>query len=260
VVTAAGLGTETLVVVAAVVLFGGLVKGTAGFGYAVASTAVLATLVAPTVAVTLMIVPTLAANLSLARELGRDGLRSCVRRFWPYVLAATVGTLVGTALLDVVPTRPLSGLLGAFTLGYALLNQRRLPVPGRARLGEFCVEDPSTSAAVGLVSGVVFGASNVAVQVVAYVDALDLDRETFVGVLSMVLVGVSTVRVGAAAGLGLYTPDLFALSLLAAVPGLLGVAAGERLRARLPEAAVSAGVLAVLVVVGLRLLARAAGV
>lgn len=50
----------------------------------------------------------------------------------------------------------------------------------------------------------VFGASNIAVQVVADLDRLDRDRATSVGVLAMVLVGISTVRVGAAWTLGLY--------------------------------------------------------
>jgi hypothetical protein len=102
----------------------------------------------------------------------------------------------------------------------------------------------------------VFGSSNVGVQVVASLDGVNLDRTTFVGVLAMILVGISTMRVGAAAALGLYDAGgLLVLSVLAAVPGLAGVVIGGWLRERLPEATVGTGVVALLAIIGLRLLA-----
>jgi hypothetical protein len=76
----------------------------------------------------------------------------------------------------------------------------------------------------GLLSGLVFGASNVGVQVVAYLKSLDLDHATFVGVVAMVFLGISSVRVVAAGVLGLYEDgSLLALSTVAAAPGLVGV-------------------------------------
>jgi hypothetical protein len=253
--TVAGFPAATLALVLGVVAFGGLVKGVAGFGYAIASTAILATLLAPATAVVVMILPMLGANLTLLAELDRAGLRSCVARFWPFVLAAAVGTLAGMALLGAIPQRGLALGLGAFTLVYTAFEQDRVPVPGEAWLRDRCFrESTAAKAGLGLVSGLVFGAGNVAVQVVAYLDSLDLDRSTFVGVLAMVLVGVSTVRVGAAAALGLYEgggPLL--VSVLAVVPGLAGVALGGRLRSRLPERAVEVGVVVLLAVIGIRL-------
>lgn len=259
--TVGGLSLVTVAVVFAVVAVGGVVKGLVGFGYAIASTAVLATLLAPSVAVTLMIVPMMAGNLALVRELDRDGLRSCVRRFWPFVAAAATGTLAGMAVLDSLPADLLALGLGMFTLAYVLLKQDRFGVPGEAWLRRRCLVGGSVAmVGVGAAAGLVFGASNVGVQVVAYLDALDLDRPTFVGVLSMVLVGLSVVRIGAAAALGLYEGGgLLLVSVVAAVPGLVGVAAGERLRRRLSEATVGGAVLALLTVIGLRLLATFAG-
>jgi uncharacterized membrane protein YfcA len=253
-----GFETTQLAVIFGIVLFGGLVKGTAGFGYAIASTAILATYIDPTQAVVVMILPMLVGNLSLVRELDRDGFRSCVRRFWPYVAAAVVGTLAGMAVLDRVPTGPMAVALGLFVLGYVLVKQDRVALPGERWVRERCFTTGLVSkVGLGLVSGVVFGTSNVAVQVVAYLDGLSLDRSTFVGVLSMVLVGISVVRLGAAYALGLFgTEGLLAVSAVAAVPGLLGVVAGGRLRARLDEAALTVGVLALLAVIALRLLAK----
>lgn len=251
-----GLPTAHVAVLFAIVAFGGLVKGTAGFGYAVAGTGLLATILSPGNAVVVMILPVLAGNLALLRELDRDAFRSCLARFWPYLAAAVPGTLAGMALLERVPTAVVALGLGLFVAAYVLLKQGYETLPGEAWLRDRCFREGTvTNAGLGLVSGVVFGASNIGVQVVAYLDALDLDRSTFVGVLSMVLVGISTVRVAAAWQLGLYGgTDLLVVSAVAVVPGLTGIAAGRRLRVRVPAAWVEGTVLGLLGVVAVRLI------
>jgi uncharacterized membrane protein YfcA len=256
-----GFPPAMVAAVLGVVFVGGLVKGTAGFGYAIVSTAVLATLFSPTVAVVVMILPMLVGNVRLLGELDRAEIPRCLARFWPYVLAAAVGTLVGMALLGRIPRAVLAAALGAFTLAYVASSQPWVTLPGEAWVRDRCFR-PGTVAkvGVGLVSGFVFGASNAAVQIVAYLDSLDLDRSTFVGVLAMILVGISTLRLAAAWWLGLFASGstgasaLVTLSAVAAVPGLLGVAVGQRLRRRLPEHAVTAGALLLLTVIGLKLL------
>jgi uncharacterized membrane protein YfcA len=251
-----GVATDVAVVVLAVALFAGAVTGITGFGFAVVATATLASVLAPSDAVVVLILPLLATNLSLVRELDRDALRSCVRRFWPYVAAAAAGTVVGMAALGSIPAGPLKSALGALTLVYAAFTQPFVPVPGKQWLAARCfrVDGPS-KALLGFASGLLFGASNVGIQVVAYLRSLGLDRSTFVGVLGMVLLGVSTIRVGAAAALGLYgSSGLFVVSVAAAVPSVLGVAAGRRIRPALSEGTKQALTLVVLASVGVRLL------
>ena len=87
-------------------LVAGVVTGVAGFGLALVGTMALATLLAPAVAVVVMLVPILSTNVSLLGELDADGLRSCARRFWPYVLAALAGTIAGMTLLTGCPGTP----------------------------------------------------------------------------------------------------------------------------------------------------------
>lgn len=249
------LAWPTLGLVLAAVLLGGLVKGVAGFGYAVTSTALLALMLDPAAAVTVMILPTLVANVPLLAELDRDGLVSCARRFWPFVAAAVVGTLAGMAVLDWVPRPALALGLGLVTFAYVLTAQPYRELPRLTRLGDRLFRPGTrTKFWVGLASGVVFGASNIAVQVVAYLDRLDLDRATFVGVLAMVLVGISTVRVGAAWTLGLYgSGSLLALSAVTVVPGLVGVFAGGYVRPGIPERYQTAATMGLLVVIAGRL-------
>jgi uncharacterized membrane protein YfcA len=214
------------------VLFGGLVKGTVGFGYAIASTALLAVFLPPSTAVVLMILPMLAANVSLLGELDRDEFSRCLRQFWPYVLLAMSGTVLGMLLLDIVQTSLLTPALGLFTLAYVAVKQPWIALPGEEIVARYCFRrDTAVKAVLGFVSGIVSGLSNVAVQVVAYLDSLDLDRSTFVGVLAMTLVGVSGLRVGMAWTLGLYdSGNLLLYSAGLSVPGLVGVTLGGRLR------------------------------
>jgi uncharacterized membrane protein YfcA len=251
-----GLAPTVLAVVLSVVFLGGLLKGVTGFGYALASTAILAGVVLePAEAVVVMILPMLVANVVLLGELDRADIAPCVRRFWPFVAAAVVGTVAGMTLLQRLPTAPLALGLGLFTLAYVVLTQDVVRVPGKEWVAARCFQ-PGTAVkfGLGLAAGLVFGATNVAVQVVAYLDRLSLSRGLFVGVLSMVLVGISAVRIGVAWWLGLYGgADLPALSVLAVVPGLVGVGVGGRLRSRIPARVQTLGGLGLLALIGLQL-------
>jgi uncharacterized membrane protein YfcA len=244
-----------LALVFGVVLVGGLVTGVTGFGYAIVATATLASLFEPQTAVVIVIIPILAANLSLVRELDRTGLVSCVRRFWSFVALAAVGTVLGMLALSRIPGGPLSLALGLFTLGYAAVAQPWVRLPGEQWFDEFCmVETHGRKGLLGAMSGAIFGASNVGVQVVAYLESLDLDHETFVGVVAMIFLGVGVIRVAAAWLLGLYgSADLVSISVAAALPGLVGVAVGKRVRDRIPRRVQDAVVYVLLGVIGLRL-------
>ena len=243
-------------------LLAGVVTGIAGFGFALVETMALATVVDPSVAVVLMIVPILATNVSLLGELEADAIRSCSRRFWPYVVATLVGTLVGMAALESIPADPLTITLGFVTLAYVGTTQRAIPIPRRAALEDRCfVERPGMMVGLGTVSGVVFGATNVGVQVVAYVRSRDLEAGLFVGVLALVFVGINAVRVGAAVIFGLY-PSLTVgvLSVALAIPALAGVLAGRRVRPYLSKRTQRWGVLALLTLIGGRLLLGGFGI
>lgn len=249
------LNPTGLVLIGGVVFVGGLVTGVTGFGFAIVATASLASLLDPQTAVVIVIIPILAANLSLVRELGTTGLRSCVRRFWSFVLPAAVGTVAGMLVLSRLPTAPLALGLGLFTVSYAMIAQPWVQLPGEEHLEEFClVETHARKGLLGLVSGAIFGGSNVGVQVIAYLESLDLDQQTFVGVVAMIFLGIGVIRVVAAWVLGLYdSSSLLAVSVGAALPGLAGVTLGKRLRPRIPRGVQHLVVYLLLGVIGAKL-------
>jgi uncharacterized membrane protein YfcA len=246
----------------AVVLVAGAINGVAGFGFALVGTTVLATALDPAVAVVVMILPILAVNVSLVRDLSRAELRTCARRFKVLVAGAAVGTVLGMLVLDWLPARPLKAGLGVLTLSFVATSQEAVALPGREAVEDRCfVESAPAMAAVGAVSGLLFGGTNVGVQLIAYLRSCDLSHGVFVGVVAMTFLGLNAIRAGLAGALGLYpSAEIAAASLLAAVPALAGVAAGKRLRSRVGERQRRLAVLGLLAVVGVRLLVGAAGI
>jgi uncharacterized membrane protein YfcA len=256
------LSPPILAGIVAVVIFAGAINGLAGFGFALVGTMALATAMDPATAVVFMIVPILAVNLSLIRDLSVPELRTCGRRFAPLMLAALAGTLLGLVALDRVEQGPLKIGLGIVSLAFVASAQRTVPIPGLDRAKEGCfVESTPAMLGVGGVSGVLFGGTNVGVQLIAYIRSCDLSHGVFVGVVAMVFLGLNGIRIGAAAALGLYPNSTIALaSVAAAVPAFAGVAVGKRLRSTVDERHRRAGVLGLLLVIGVRLVLGGLGV
>ena len=255
------LSAELAATIVLVVAVAGAVNGVAGFGFAVVGTMVLASTLDPATAVAFMILPMFAVNVALVGDLTREELRTCGSRFAPLLVAALVGTIAGMALLDRLPEAPLRILLGLVSLGFAATAQRALPLPTPSiGTDRDLAGRPLVMAAVGAVSGVLFGATNVGVQLVAFVRSFDLSHGVFVGVVALVFVGINGLRVGAAGALGLYPDAGFALaSAAAAVPAVAGVEVGKRLRGRVSERLRRGVVLGLLTVIGVRLVLGGAG-
>lgn len=256
------LSLVAVVTMTVVVLVAGAVNGVAGFGFAIVGTMALATVIEPATAVVFMIVPIFSVNLSLVRELSASQLRTCGRRFGPLVGSALVGTVVGMAILDVLPAAPLRVGLGVVTLGFVVTAQSLVTIPGLDRATEGCfVESTPAMVGVGSVSGVLFGGTNVGVQLIAYVRSCDLSHGLFVGVVAMVFLGLNGIRVLAAGALGLYpSGGVLAASIVAVVPAIVGVSIGSRLREHVSARQREAVVLGLLAVIGVRLLLGGLGI
>lgn len=96
----AAIGGPTVALITHVILVAGTTNGLAGFGFALVGTMALATVIDPATAVVFIIIPILAVNLSLVRDLSREELRTCSRRFAPLIAAVpgAIGVAVGKRL------------------------------------------------------------------------------------------------------------------------------------------------------------------
>lgn len=254
-----GVSADVLFLLGAVVLLAGAINGVAGFGFALVGTMVLASVISPAVAVVFMILPILSVNISLVQDLSSSELRSCSQRFAPLLAAALVGTIIGMVVLNHIPERPLRVGLGVLSIGFVVSAQNLLPVPGRETAKDRCfVESRPAMVGVGAVSGLLFGGTNIGVQLIAYLRSCELSHGTFVGVVAMVFLGLNTVRVGLAGLLGLYPDPIIVLASLGAmIPAVVGVGIGKRLRSLVSEQIRRAVVLSLLTIVGLRLTSTA---
>lgn len=255
-----GFPTETVALLALIVLFAGLVTGLTGFGYALIGTVGSAAVLGPQQAVVLMIIPVFVANIPLLGELDHEQLRSCGRRFTSFIVAAAVGTILGMAVLQWIPTAALTFGLGVFTLGYVALSQDAVPIPGKGNITtNYFEQHANAQLGIGFGSGLIFGASNVGVTVIAYLDSLELRRSIFVGVVALIFLGISAIRIGAAWVLDLYGAGaLVWLSIGVAIVGLVGVEGGQRFRHLLPDRYIEGAILVLLIIIGIRLILTSA--
>lgn len=257
-----GFATEIVVLIAIIVFFAGIVTGITGFGYALIGTVGAAAVLGPQQAVVLMIIPVFVSNVPLLGELDHKQLLTCGRRFTSFIAAAVIGTILGMVILQWVPTAILMFGLGVFTLGYVAFTQDTVPIPGKGHItSNYFEQHANAQLGIGFGSGLIFGASNVGVTVVAYLDSLDLQRSIFVGVAALIFLGISSIRVGAAWILDLYGAEaLVLLSVGAAIVGLVGVESGQRIRHLLPDQYIEEAILALLIIIGIRLVLASVGI
>ncbi|MFB6284554.1 MAG: sulfite exporter TauE/SafE family protein [Halobacteria archaeon] len=250
------IAPEFVLISLVIVFFGGTVKGLVGFGANVTGTVLLAQFLDPSTAVVFMILPALLSSFPLILTLNLNGLKECLCRFYPLIIAATVGAFLGTLFQNSVPAPALRIFLGFVVVGYVLLQQHRFKLPSFTDDGylEHCFSDYNiVKVFMGLISGTVFGSSNVGIQTVVYLDRLDLSHSVFIGVMSMYFVNLSAARLMAALYNGMFPQGVLAISVVASLFGVFGVLAGMASRKLVSDRYVHLSVLLFLFVAGLRL-------
>ena len=243
-----------LLIPATIILLGGLVKGLNGFGYAVVSTTLLATVMPAQQAVTLMIIPLILANIHILKEVTRRELQNCIERFGPYIITAVTGVTAGTLLIDFIPQNLLSQAIGLFTLLF--VASKIEPISDLFDSGlDYCAENPRIEPVLGLISGTVFGSTNIGVPFVAYFQQIGLEKKKFATMVALTVLLSSLIRIPLATYLGMYSgPQNILFSVLLAGPGLLGVEAGIVLRKKIPQRYFYRASLLLMTVIGFKLL------
>jgi len=219
-----------LVVVAAAFLLAGLVKGVTGLALPTVGVGLLSLAVPPAHAAALIVVPALITNVW--QMMSGPGLGSLVRRLWPMQLAICLGTWASARLMAGSETAFASAALGIALIAYAafgLMNVRVPHVPAWAEwwLGTF----------VGGATGFVSAATGVfVIPAVPYLQALSFEREEFMQALGLSFT-VSTIALAwSLASAGTLNLGTGLYSLLALVPALAGMIAGQHLlRVMRPE-------------------------
>ncbi|KPA92070.1 putative permease [Pseudomonas asplenii] len=241
--------TLYIVLLAGTFLAAGLVKGVTGMGLPTVAMGLLGTAMPPAAAAAMLLIPSFVTNVW--QLFCGPSITRLLRRLWPMMLGILLGTVGGSALL--VKADPVwSGFgLGMALIVYAVyaLVAPTLAVPGRV--------EKWLSAVIGLITGVVTGATGVFVMpAVPYLGSLNMNREELVQALGLSFT-LSTVAL--AIGLfshGAFHVEQFGMSTAAVVPALIGMWVGQRVRRRISPLRFRQCFLLLLLVLGLELCSR----
>lgn len=220
-------------------LLAGFVKGVVGLGLPTVAMGLLSLALPPPQAAALLVVPSLVTNLwQLAAG---PSFAALLTRLWPMMAGVTGGTLVGAILLGGLQARWAGNALGGMLVLYALLGLASSCFSA-ARFSIFrfrvtATAEPWLAPLTGVATGLVTALTGVFIlPAVPYLQALGLEKDDLVQALGLSFT-VSTLALAAGlAGTGTFAAGDAAASLLALVPALLGMAAGQWARRRMrPE-------------------------
>ena len=233
------------ILVCAIFMVAGMVKGLAGLGLPTVAMALLGLRLAPVEAVALLVVPGFLTNLWQACA-GREG-RGLLRRLWPLLAGLLVGMAVGGALaVDVALTRL---LLAETLMLYAMLGL--LDVKMRLNQRWERVLAPLA----GLSTGILAALTGVFIIPLApYLNALSLTRQSLIQSLGIVLSVATLAMGGVLAGRGNLAVGQLEMSVWSTVPAVAGMMLGGRLRRFVPALMFRRGFFIVLFGIGLHIL------
>lgn len=219
----------TLGLIAAIFLIAGMSKGVVGLGLPTISIGLGTVFIGLEQALALATVPVIVTNCWQGLVGGAAG--RLLRRNWSMFLPAMLFTWIASGLLARTDTTALSGLLGLILIAYAVLTLTapRIPSVGRNEIWLGPVS--------GMLTGIITGLTGSSVVPgVLYLQALGLSRDELVQAMGLLftasyvglLMGLTEIR--------LLTPEIAGVSSLAVLPALAGMAIGQRIRHRVPEA------------------------
>jgi uncharacterized membrane protein YfcA len=222
------LGALQLLTLIAGLGIAGLAKGATAMGLPLIATPILASVFGPKQAVVIITIPIVVANTLLVLQSWR--VWGLLPSLLPLVAANAVGTVLGAFLLAGLDQKTFAILITAMVLLFLLRGERLIGDPG-ARRARLLVP------VVGIAGGVMQGTTSISSPVIgSFFHAMRLEPRDYVITLAAVFQLSSIVQVISYAALGLFTPELVTLGVIACIPMLLALMAGIAVRGRLDQA------------------------
>jgi hypothetical protein len=221
------LGALQLLTLVAGLSIAGLAKGATAMGLPLIATPILASVFGPKQAVVIITIPIFVANTLLVLQSWK--VLGYLRTLLPLIVANAAGAFLGALLLAGLDQRTFAILITAMVVLFLARGERLVGDPGarRARL---------LTPVVGFVGGVMQGTTSISSPVIgSFFHALRLAPREYVITLASVFQISSIVQLVSYAALGLFTPDLFTLGVVACIPMLLALMAGIAIRGRLDQ-------------------------
>lgn len=240
------LDPATALVLVAVFLVAGIIKGFLGIGLPAAAMALLTLMLPPTEAIPLLWLPILATNtLQFAHAPDK---RIIASEYAVFALAIIVSIFVVAMFIATYPTALLTVVIGLAMVIFSLnllLGVKLNIGPGRGwQLG------------FGLLSGTLGGMSSIWSPTVAmYLVARDVSKERFIGATGFLFLAGSLPLGAGQVVAGILTLPVLLKSLAGLVVVLVGFRIGEALRHRVSQTLFRKAVLIAFLIMGIRLIA-----
>ncbi len=238
--------------IAGAMFFAGFVKGATGLGFATTCLALLALALGLKESLPLVIAPSLASNAVVM--VGAGHFSASIRRFWPMLLLAPIGVVLGLLALARLDGASAGGALGVVLLAYCTfaLAQPHWRLPDS-------FERPFAPV-VGLTTGMVNGMTgSQVIPVLPYLMSLGLSRHIFVQTINLSFTLSTLVMLAGLSQLGIMTENAALISVAGIAISIAGVKGGEALRSRLSDDAFRIAVLLVLAAAGIGLIVKGLG-
>jgi uncharacterized membrane protein YfcA len=207
-------------------LLAGFVKGVIGMGLPTVAMGILASVITPAQAAAILVAPSLATNIW--QMVAGPYLVGLLRRLGGMLLSMWAGAWLGNGILTGANARPAAIGLGLVLIVYSLIGLSKVTfsVPRRAEIW--------LGPLVGLCTGFVMAATGVfVIPALPYLQAIGLDKDELVQALGLHFT-VSTFALALVLwDGGAFDLSVGTLSLFAIVPAVVGMYAGQRVRARI---------------------------
>ena len=219
-----------LLVIAAVFLLAGFIKGVLGLGLPSVAMGLLAVTMPPAHALAIVIVPAILTNVW--QTFVGPYLSDIMRRLWPLMVGTVVGIWSNAGLMTGPYARYGTVLLGALLVIYALLGLSRLTLVVVRR------DEKWIGAIVGLVTGAVSASTGVQViPSMPFMQAIGMEKDELVQALGVFFTVATVALAFNLTGAGLLDRSTILPGGIALLCSFAGMGIGQAVRSRMaPEA------------------------
>ena len=215
-----------LIVIAAVFLLAGFVKGTIGLGLPTVAMGLLATRMQPAHALAIVIVPAIVTNIW--QTFVGPYLRDIMRRLWPLMIGTVAGILAGAGLMTGPYARYGTIILGILLVIYAILGL------SKARFSVAPANEKWVGGIVGVLTGVVSAATGVQViPSMPFMQAIGMEKDELVQALGVFFTTATVAQAFNLTGAGLLNATIAIPGAVAMVAAFAGMYLGQLLRSRM---------------------------
>lgn len=215
-----------LIIIAAVFLLAGFVKGTIGMGLPTVAMGLLATRMAPAHALAIVIVPAIVTNIW--QTFVGPYLRDILRRLWPLLIGTVLGVWSGAGLLTGPYARYGTIVLGVLLVIYAIVGLSKVRFSVRRQ------NESWIGGIVGLITGVISAATGVQViPSMPFMQAIGMEKDELIQALGVFFTTATVAQAYNLTGTGLLNTSTLIPGAIGMIAAFAGMYIGQLVRSRM---------------------------